>query len=127
MDENKNRHSDKRIKVLRGLFIIQLVFGLTMLKTAAQKNIYVVCTWIPLVVYHGVQNFRINDTLRHHYSEFSKSPFKLSGFYTKLFFHKETLEEIEDQKLRNELLFYRQLVRLSFIWMFSYILLWFRR
>ena len=121
LDKSKENQYDTRLVVLWVLFFIKLIFGMTMLKTD-QVLIYLPCTFIPMLVYQGIQGYRIQLMLEYDYPEILSAYPKLSNISTRLFIRKRIIKEIKDPILQKELIFLRRFRQLSIIWMYSYLL-----
>ena len=122
LDKSKRKRFDTRLIVLWTLYIIKFVFCLTVLKTGNQLYIFVLCTFTPMLIYQGIQGYRIQLMLEYDYPEILSAYPKLSNISTRLFIRKRIIKEIKDPILQKELIFLRRFRQLSIIWMYSYLL-----
>ena len=123
LDTSKGKRFDTRLIVLWTLYIIKFLLGMTMLKTENQLLLmYLPYTFIPMLVYQGIQGYRIQLMLEYDYPEILSAYPKLSNISTRLFIRKRIIKEIKDPILQKELIFLRRFRQLSIIWMYSYLL-----
>ena len=110
-----------RLSLLWSLFVLKLIVGLIIIKTVNQLLVYMVCTFLPLVAYQGVQGYRIQFLIRDYYPQVLVDYPQLATVST-TFIDRRIEEKLESTTLQKELAFLRRLRFLCTIWGISYII-----
>lgn len=113
------RNHNIRLLVLWGLLVIRIILGRIIIKTVNQDILYMFCTFIPFMVYHGIHAFRIEFLIQDHYPQVL-AQYPQLALVGSIFIDRRLVEKIEIPALRTELVFLKRLRFLGAIWIVSY-------